>query len=216
MEDGQEHLASVRSAFEGSSFVGYKVRFITEQQILDGELNSVQVFVLPQTPALPEAVFNKVDSYVENGGIAVRVGTPIPYDEHGRSRQGVIRGSGNTVLVRGKNDPTEYLHAIDTAVSVHAMPRIPRIVNSNGYPIEGLRTRAVHWEQNQYLYVVNLRKTAIAGDIIGPVKTGRDLLSGKKVEFPLEVPSLEPMLIRLDEVNGPAPVVAVPAEKARS
>ncbi|MBW7865896.1 MAG: hypothetical protein GX580_03830 [Candidatus Hydrogenedens sp.] len=209
LDDGDPHLKSVEFAFEGCSFSGYNIRFITERQIAAGGLGDVKVFVMPETPAIPDDAFKSIAAYVENGGTVLRVGTPIPYNERGHSRTGVIRNTAETVLVRGLNMPTEYLHAMDAAIYQGVLPVIPRPVNTHGYPLEGVFTRHVVFEGVPYLYCVNLRKDPVLCGLEGTYFRGRDLVLGRDVQFPRLLEPMDPMLIRLER-----PATAVGVEPA--
>lgn len=199
MDNGIPHLESAQFAFEGSSFAGFPLRFITEKQVETGVLNDVKVLVLPSTMAVPDATFERLDKFVEDGGMVARVGTPIPYNENGQSRNDVIRATGNTILVRGMNLPTEYLHAMDAALVGGVLPEIVRPVNAYGYPLEGVRSRYVTHDGEMYLYIINLRHTPVTVHLSGLASSGRDLLRGRDVSFPREMTPLDPMLIHLDK-----------------
>lgn len=198
MDDGVPHLDSTRYAFEGGSFAGFALRFMTEAQIEAGGLHNTKVLILPETLAVSDETFQQISRYVEDGGMVARVGTPIPYNERGHSRGDVIRATANTVLVRGMNLPTEYLHALDAALVEGVLPQIARPVNPFGYPLEGVRSRFVEFENEQYLYIINLRQRPINCYLTGVTNTGRDLLQGRDVVFPRRIQPLEPMLVRLD------------------
>ena len=200
-DDGVPHLQSCLYAFEGCSFGGYGARFITEEQCANGGLDSVKVLVIPETPALSDAAFDAIAAYLGAGGTIARAGKPILYDERGDSRAGVLPNTGNTVLVRGMNLPTEYLHAIDAAIVLGALPAVARPVNPHGYPLEGVSTRYIEHEGAAYLYAVNLRKEAVVCHLTGSARAGTDLLGGSEVTFPMLMEPLRPMLVRL---HGPA------------
>ncbi len=197
-DDGEKHLESAWNAFEGSSFSGYTVRFITEQQIQQGILDKIKVFVLPETPSLQNETFDKIHEYILDGGTICRAGTPIPYTPHGHSRTEVLPSSGKTVLVRGINLPTEYLHAMDAAIFLGTLPVISRPVNAFGYPLEGVKTRMINFEGDTYLYVINLRKDEVVCHLAGNLHTGRDMIRGRDVAFPMKLEPLDPMLIKMD------------------
>ncbi|HPX85443.1 MAG TPA: beta-galactosidase [Candidatus Hydrogenedentes bacterium] len=202
MDDGVPHLESARFAFEGSSFSGYPIHYLTEGQILKGGLDKLKVLIMPETMAISDEAFLKIDAYVEAGGMVARVGTPIPYNESGISRNDVIRTSPNTVLVRGMNLPTEYLHAMDAVLDRGKLPLIPRPINAHGYPLEGVRSRYVRIQNQEYLYIINLRRAPVGVHITGASEGGRDLILARDVEFPREMEPLEVMLVQLD---SPAP-----------
>ena len=199
MEYGVPRHESAQFAFEGASFAGFPVRFITEKQVEDGELADIKVLILPSTMAVPDNTFEQLSNYVEEGGMVARVGTPIPYNERGQSRSDVIRATGNTILVRGLNLPTEYLHALDAALVSGVLAEIVRPVNAYGYPIEGVRSRYAEHDGELYLNIINLRHTPVAVHLSGLSGSGRDLLRGRDVSFPRELTPLDPMLIHLDK-----------------
>lgn len=200
-DSGDPHLHSALNAYEGASFGGYNVRFITETQCLDGVPAGVKILVIPDTPALNEQTFQHLRAYVEDGGTIARTGAPIPYNERGFSRDDLIPNTGNTVLVRGLNLPTEYLHAMDAASVLGALPQIPRAITGQGYPVEGVRSRFVEFEGGQYLYIVNLRKEPVYCTLATQTRNGRDLINGQDVTFPTTLDPLVPMLIKLDPVR---------------
>lgn len=198
LDDGDPYLSSTRDAFEGCSFSGYKVRFITQQQCVDSGLAEVKVLVIPETPALNEETFKVVQDYVAAGGVVARLGTPIPYNERGHSRHDSVGTTPRTVLVKGVNLPTEYLHAMDAVLQFDVLEPIPRAVNPHGFPLEGVRTRYVDVDDTGYLYLLNLRKEPVRSHLVGQRQSGRDLILGRDVVFPMTVEPLDPMLIRLE------------------
>ncbi len=198
-DDGKPYLRSARFAYEGVSFAGYQVRYITEQQIRAGMLDSLAVLVIPETPAMRDESFAAIQEYVDTGGSVARVGTPIPYDQHGRSRQNVLRPTGNTVLVRGMNLPTEYLHAMDAVIEKGGLDQIPRPINAHGYPLEGVKTRYVQHDGDHYLFVLNLRADPVDCFLAGPLRDGRDLIRNERTGFPRRLEPLKPMLIRMQD-----------------
>ncbi|HDP34428.1 MAG TPA: hypothetical protein ENN29_04895 [Candidatus Hydrogenedentes bacterium] len=198
LDDGVPHLESAQFAFEGASFAGYAIRFVTESQIEQGALNPIKVLILPETLAVSDATFERLSKYVEDGGMVARAGTPIPYNERGYSRGDVIRSTSNTVLVRGMNLPTEYLHAMDAAQESGVLPETARPINAFGYPLEGVRSRYVEYEGEGYLYIINLRKEPVNCYLTGVSDSGRDLILGRDVDFPRVLPPLEPMLVRME------------------
>ena len=196
--DGVPHLASVKDAFEGCSFAGYKVRFITEKQCVDGGLKDLKVLVTPDTPSVADETFPVLKEFMQGQGVAIRTSSSILFDEHGHSRRDIISFSRRTILVRGQNLPAEYLHAMDAVATLGELPNIPRTTNQFEYPLEGVKSRYLEWDGHAYLYVVNLRKNPLLCYLHGGSRSGHDLIRGRDVSFPAKLNSLEPMLVRLD------------------
>lgn len=210
-DDGEPHLVSAINAYEGAAFGGYNVRYVTEAQCVAGALDDLKILVLPSTPALGDAAFQKIAAFVDAGGTVARTGAPIPYNERGVSRGDLIRNTGNTVLVRGLNLPTEYLHAMDAATVLGALPQIPRAITGQGYPVEGVKTRYIEHEGSAYLYIVNLRKEPVYVTLATAATRGRDLIHGQDIEFPATLEPLMPRLLKLDPVNVEMTVSAATA-----
>ena len=199
-DNGDPYLMSAVYAFEGCSFAGHKVRFITEDQCVRTGLAGVKVLVVPEAPAVGDEAFEVLRRYMDANRAVIRTATaPILYNAHGRSRRDIIAPTQRTVLVSGENLPTEYLHAMDAVQGFGELPLIPRITNEYGYPLEGVKSRYVEVDGQGYLYAVNIRKGPITCFVHGDRQSGRDLIRGRDVEFPRILEPLEPMLIRLDE-----------------
>lgn len=196
--NGVPYLVSARDSFEGCSFSGYKVRFITEKQCVDSKLADVKVLVLPDTPAVGEDAFEVLKDYIQGGGVTVRTQSPVHYDEYGHSRRDIIGNTSRTVLVRGLNLPTEYLHAMDAVTGLDELEPIPRMTNKYGYPLEGVKSQYVEVDGQGYLYVLNIRKQPVLAYLYGSIRSGRDLIHGADAVFPAKLEPLSPMLIRLN------------------
>lgn len=208
LDNGDPHLKSARYAFEGATFSGYKVDFITEDQCVSGKLKSLPVLIIPDTPALSDEAFQAIGQHVQEGAAVARTGKPIPYNERGTSRHDVVRNTGNTILVRGLNLPTEYLHAMDALIDRGVLPRIPHPVNAFGFPLEGVKSRYVEVDGQPYLYIVNLRPIPVRCNVAGAMTSGRNVLDQQKIQFPRELEPLKPMLIALNQEEHAVKVAA--------
>ena len=207
--NGDPYLESVQRAYEGCCTFGYPVNFVTEQGCARGALDSVKILVIPDTPSLTNEAYQAVDEYIGNGGVTVRMGKPISYTPGGLSRQDGLTTSTRAILIRGKDTPTDYLHALDAACAMEEVEQVPRAVNGSDYPLEGVKTRFAVVDGVPYLYVVNLRKTSVTVHVTGPHQEGRDLIEGRPVRFPATLEPLDPMLVRLEKL----PDDAQPAEE---
>jgi hypothetical protein len=103
--------------------------------------------------------------------------------------------------MRASDTPTVFLHALDAAYVFGILPPIPRTINNYGYPLEGVKSRYVQYDGQEYLYVTNLRPEPVKAYLFGGTREGRDLIRGRNVRFPLTLAPLDPMLVRL----GPPP-----------
>ena len=198
--DGDPYLESVMRAYDGCHTFGFKVGFITEEECEGGALNDVQILVIPDVVSMSDKAFEAVDAFIGSGGITIRHGKPIPYNPRGLARQDTLTTSSQTILLRGKDSPTSYLHALDAACALDNAPSVPRPINLSRYPLEGVKTRFVEHDGEAYLYAIDLRKTPETVYLEGPYSSGTDLIGGNHVTFPTTLNPAEPMLIRLDRL----------------
>ena len=209
-DGGDPHIPSLTRAYEGASFFGRKLRFITEEQLKNEGLGNIRVLIIPETPALADEAFQVVNAYIQGGGLLIRMATPIPFNAKGEPRSDALSTSTRSFLVRGGETPINYLHAMDAAYDLGSLRPVPQCVTAYGYPIEGVKTRYVNYEGVEYLYVINLRWEPMLVHFANSAAGGRDLISGERVEFPLELEPLKPMLIAL--TPGDQPVIAAAEE----
>ena len=206
-ENGKSHLDSAVRAYEGVSWGGMKVGFITESMLEGGSLPPLKVLVVPETPAMTDDAFAALQEILElppgaPGPVVIRVAKPIPYTPWGLSRSDLGTFGRRAMLVRGEDLPTEFLHALDAGLANEGTFRDPRAINANNYILEGVRTRFVHVDGVPHLYLINLRKEPIQVHMNGgQYQTGRDLIGGHPVRFPTEVAPLTPMLLRIEPID---------------
>ena len=199
LDDGTEHLASVRRAYEGSSFAGHKVRFLTERQLIRREWEGIGLLIIPQTPALSRAAFLSLQELIDTGIAIIRSTSSMPYDSRGDAQYDALVFGPETTLARGGDASGEYMEAMDEAISRGRVQNVLRVVNHSGYPVEGIKTRYAELDGNGYLYIINLRKEPVMCSLSAGEETGWDLIQGRAVDFPRAIEPLRPMLIRFGE-----------------
>lgn len=198
-ENGSPYLPSLRRAYEGVASFGLPIRFISERQIAAGGLDSVAIVVLPDVNALADEAFDALDRFLAEGGRMVSTGSSVPYDAYGKSRPSRLQASPLTKLVRGSENPRNYLLALDAAFEASPLDEIPRVINDRRYPILGVISRYYAGDEARYLYVVNLRHEPVMAHLPVGHLEGRDLIEGRPVRFPMELAPLDPMLIELEQ-----------------
>lgn len=222
-DGGAPFLPSLLSAYEGASFFGRQIRFITEDQCAAGVLDNTRVLVLPDALSLSDEAYDAVTAYVARGGILLRHPRPAPYNELGLSRRAVLDRSDATFLIRGEDAARAYFHAMDAVDARGLLETRPRLVNRYGYPIEGVSTRTAALPDGDYLmYAANLRPEPVEVRALHAAAHGRDLIADAPIRFPMVLEPLQPMLVRLgppDPARAPeptdAPAAADPGKRVR-
>ncbi len=217
-EDEQSYLRTLQNAYEGASYFGLPVGFVTERQCIEGVLTKARVLIVPDATNVFDETFAAVQNFVESGGCIIRMGRTMTHDQHGRGRRSVLDTNRNTLLIRGDGLPRHYLGALDEVSNRAAFPAIPRTVNEFGYPLEGVVNRAVRFKDDSYLlYVVNLRHEPVYVCLAGKsAAAGKDLISGRQIDFPVQIPPCEPMLIQFDASAYPPPAVQQASEMSEA
>jgi hypothetical protein len=100
------YLRQVVRAYEGGYFSPAYGRFISEDQVLAGRLDSIKLLVAPGVTHLPNDVYARVMEWVPRGGIVVATEGAFAFDEHGRPREaadllGLRRGAPNPLGAEG-------------------------------------------------------------------------------------------------------------------
>lgn len=206
MDGGAPYLASLLRAYEGASYFGLPVRFITERQCAEGELLDVNILIVPDMTNVSDETFAAVKTFVDNDGCIIRMGRTLTYDVRGVPRRDVLGYNKNTILIRGEGLARHYLGALDALWHTASFEPRPRIVNEYGYPIEGVVNRSISANDETYMYVLNVRADSVR--VFLDEKTypsGRDLIRDRPVVFPMELDPLDPMLIRIDSPAESSP-----------
>jgi hypothetical protein len=78
------YLDAVYGVWQGSRFLGCRVGFVTEKQILGGKLSRFKILIVPAVKYLPPEVSDAVVKYVEKGGLALVVPESFLFDQYAR------------------------------------------------------------------------------------------------------------------------------------
>ena len=196
-EGGKNYLETLLRAYEGASYFGLPVRFISERQCSAGDLLNIRILIIPDALNVSDEAYAAIKNFAENNGGVIRMGRTMTHDEHGIARRDVLESTPNTVLIRGEGLARHYLGALDALYHRMGFSPRPRTVNEYGYPIEGVVNRAVRLADGSYLlYVVNIRKEPVYACLEGGGVTGRDLIHNREITFPTRLESCEPLLIQ--------------------
>ncbi len=204
-KEGAPYLESLTNAYEGCSYFGLKVRFITEQQCVENGLEGIRLLILPDTPCILEPAYKEIVRFVEAGGALIRPVRPTIYQERGITRHIMLEQTSKTILVDSGGGVKDYLHAVDVAYAQGFLEKHPHLVNELGYPFDGVVSRAVNVNGVEYLYVANLRNAPLQAGLADGAVSGFDVLNEEPVSFPLLLEPLYPRLIRFDELPESQP-----------
>ncbi len=76
------YLKALHATWEGSRYLGCRIGFVTERQILDGKLSRLKLLIIPAVKYIQPEVVHAVLEYIEKGGAALVVPESFLFDQY--------------------------------------------------------------------------------------------------------------------------------------
>ena len=76
------YLSALHATWEGSRYLGCRIGFVTESQILGGKLSSFKLLIVPAVKYILPEVVDAVLEYIEKGGTALVVPESFLFDQY--------------------------------------------------------------------------------------------------------------------------------------
>ena len=83
------YLDAIFSTWEGSRFLGCRIGFVTERQILDGKLSRFKLLIVPAVKYIQPEASDSVMGYIKKGGVALVVPESFLFDQYARQNDRV-------------------------------------------------------------------------------------------------------------------------------
>jgi hypothetical protein len=194
----QTYFDQMFRCYEGLFFEGLKLGFITEKQIVNGDLSSHKLLIIPSAQYVPNAVVTKIQEFLNNGGSVCLVGNCLAYTERGVPR--------TTPL----SSPRLYQYSEFSNADAARTSLLPYVSALNLLPpvsvqVSGSSSRVVEWRYAKslrgndcYLYLLNMGKTPVTVNLS---IDGVDLVAGKVVSSTLTLNSLDRKIIKFPNPN---------------
>jgi beta-galactosidase GanA len=78
------YIDAVYSVWEGSRFLGCRIGFVSEKQILEGRLARFKLLIIPAAKYIQPEVFTAIMKYTREGGTAVIIPESFIFDQYAR------------------------------------------------------------------------------------------------------------------------------------
>ncbi|HUU26933.1 MAG TPA: beta-galactosidase [archaeon] len=78
------YIEALYSTWEGARFLGCRIGFVSEKQILEGKLSRIKLLIVPAAKYVPPEVVERIMKYVDQGGRAVVVPESFLFDQYAR------------------------------------------------------------------------------------------------------------------------------------
>lgn len=196
-----DYLEETRAAFEGAYFTGAVADFVTESQIKAGGLSNYRVLVVPHATHVPTPVVKALNTFIHQGGTVLTVGPCLNQDEYGRPQPLKLVQAGRGQLLQYPESLTSraYRDILDRMMDGAGVLRPVRIEGARGEAIWGVNLRSVEFPEGRLVHLLNLTREPRQVRLFekSAVTHAINLLDGQRVEFPLTLSPLEPMLLSL-------------------
>jgi hypothetical protein len=195
----EEYTDEIKTAYEGLYFLGVPLRFITERQLIAGETGHTRITLAPRSVFVSDDAVRGIESFVRSGGRLVSVGDSFTRDEYGRERNAIpFVDSADVMHADGPLDRTGYRTLLEDLYYREGIARPVRVGDEYQRPVHGVFSRVVADERGHLVYLVNLLpRQQVVKLITGDYTEAIDLVTGSRVGGLIELPSMQPMLIRL-------------------
>jgi hypothetical protein len=78
------YLDALTAVWEGSRFLGCRIGFVTENQLMKGKLAKVKLLIVPAVKYIKPESFSFIKQYIEKGGTAVVIPESFEFDQYAR------------------------------------------------------------------------------------------------------------------------------------
>ena len=78
------YLEAVHSVWEGSRFLGCRIGFVSEKQIMSGKLSKFKLLIIPAAKYIRPEVLTAIRDYTRKGGTAVIIPESFIFDQYAR------------------------------------------------------------------------------------------------------------------------------------
>ena len=78
------YIDAVKSVWEGARFLGCRIGFVSEKQIMAGKLDEIKLFIIPATKYIIPEVVTELRKYINKGGTVVIIPESFIFDQYAR------------------------------------------------------------------------------------------------------------------------------------
>lgn len=84
------YIEALKTAWEGSRYLGCRVGFVSEKQVLENKLNKFKLLIVPAAKYSKPEVIEKVQEYIKGGGIVVVIPESFIFDQYARDNDKMV------------------------------------------------------------------------------------------------------------------------------
>jgi hypothetical protein len=84
------YIDAIKSVWEGSRFLGCRVGFISEDQILAGKLSKIKLLIIPAVKYCKPEILGLIKKYISDGGHGIVIPESFMFDQYAREKNGIV------------------------------------------------------------------------------------------------------------------------------
>lgn len=199
--DAGDYTDCEGQVYRALAFSGLKIGFATERQLAAGKMPSAPVLVVPGIRHLPRAASEALRRY---SGKVVWVGGDdvLGSDEWGEKMpsDAIRPADGRIAFQRGAKDEQQLWRDLLKQLTAWGVTPDVTVQDSKGQPVWGVEWLTASAGGRRVVNLINFRRDPISVELRGkghPL-SGRSLFSGSPATGAIVLPSLEPMLIAVE------------------
>lgn len=199
---GGEHAGSVLRAYQGLSFRGIPIDFISEKQLAAGKASQYRMIIVPEAETLTDAAFDAIRALPTSTRLLV-MNQCFTRNEYGRKRDPqLVKEVTNRAVAIKDGDPEKVVwpELLKQLEAVYALPDYQVVDAKTGEPIWGVEWLPARLNGRTVISLLNYTNTPHEIKILrrGIPVQARDLLSLGGAEKVSTVKLLTPVLAEVD------------------
>lgn len=200
--DDRNYFSQVVNSYQALNFLDYPVGFLTENQIVKGELKDKKLLIVPLATHIKEDTFQAIIRYVKEGGKVLVIGdSSFNFDEYGRKRNASSFFKERNVKLISVAPRQDYLEIFNEEFDKEGISRPVQVIGDNDQKIWGVELRSVKVKDGHITYLINLTKKEIKVKLKSKrrMQEVKNLINNKeKIDFPFILKPMEPLLLKIN------------------
>ncbi|MBC7289057.1 MAG: hypothetical protein H5T86_13670, partial [Armatimonadetes bacterium] len=199
-----QHEYGLKTAWPAVVLAGHKAGFVFERQLealgdgapLPEYLSEVKVLVLPGLTHLSRKAIRGLEAFTRSGGKVIVVGKLPDRDEYDKPARAEVQPAATLAL----GNERQLMGQLDGALAKCGVVAPARLVLDDGSLVFGVEYFATPYKGGWLVNISNYRHEEPRVHLLlnrKRIGQARELISGRTIDFPATLPSLQPLLLEV-------------------
>ena len=190
------YIRDLLEGYEGCSFSGFPVRFISERQIKEGKLKDFRALIVANAQCVSEEIFRKIHAFAQHGGTVCLFGSEaLSLNEYSQKQSGRTEILKTFISIPCGNVKSYSIAYRKLLKSLNVKPPVPISGGDSDEHPYGIESRSVVLPDGKKLiYAINLNKYPVTIKL--PMGKWENLRTGLQGDTNLKLKPLELVLMK--------------------